>query len=146
MNDFFYSNLIYLKKSDTHGYGIFASEDIKAETIIEKPRYTLIPNTFSNQLNYNQDEIDFIKKTNILDISNYIGYYYPLIENHVYNLNIVILSISKFVNWANKEEDINCTFTFDINSHYISLKTIKNIEKNSELLIKRKDGPKTNIE
>jgi hypothetical protein len=145
MNDFFYSNLIYLKKSSIHGYGIFASEDIKADTIIEKPRYTLIPNTFSNQLNYNQDEIDFIKKTNILDISNYIGYYYPLIDNHVYNLNIIILSICKFINWANKEEDINCEFTFDLNSHYVHLKAVKNIQKDSELLIKRKDGPKTNI-
>jgi hypothetical protein len=145
MNDFFYSNLIYLKKSNIHGYGIFASEDIKADTIIEKPRYTLIPNTFSNQLNYNQDEIDFIKKTNILDISNYIGYYYPLIDNHVYNLNITLLSISNFINWANKEDEINCTFTFDLDSHYIYLKAIKNISKDSELLIKRKDGPKTNI-
>jgi len=145
MNDFFYSNLIYLKKSNIHGYGIFASEDIKVDIVIEKPRYTLIPNTFSNELKYNQDEIDFIKKTNVLDISNYIGYYYPLIDNHVYNLNIVPLSICNFINWANEENDINCTFTFDLNSHYIYLKAVKNIQKGSELLIKRKEGPKTNI-
>ena len=120
MSDFFYSNLIYLKKSNIHGYGIFASEDIKKDTLIEKPKYTLVPNTFSNELNYNQDEIDFIKKTNILDISNYIGYYYPLIDNRVYNLNIIILSICKFINWANQEYDINCSFTFNFNKVLLS--------------------------
>jgi hypothetical protein len=146
MNDFFYNNLIYLKKSNIHGYGVFASENIEKNKIIEKPKYALIPNNLSSSSSFNEDEIDFMKKTNILDIYKYIGYYYPLIDNHVYNLNIIILSICSFINWANSEDDINCVFNFDLDSNYISLKALKNINKDSELLIKKRNIQKTNTE
>lgn len=136
MNDeFSYNDLYYFKKSNIHRYGIFAKEDIKENTILETPRYTILPlSIYQDKLNYDDFEIEFLKKTKILDISNYI-FILPYL-NLGYLKKILILPLTKlvFANWANSQGESNVIGEFKLESTHMFIRTTKYIKKDSEIL------------
>lgn len=144
MNDYYYSDLIYVKKSNTHGYGVFTKAFIPADTEIEKPRYAVVPREFKENIIYNEDEKEYLKKTSAIDVSNYIGTFYPIIQNKQYNISAIFIGSISFANWAEEgKENVKCLY--DIHSEFIIIKSIKDIQEGEEILLKKVLGPRTNI-
>jgi len=145
--DFLYKNLYYLAKSNIHGHGVFAKENIEPDVIIEIPKYTILPyDVYSSNIIFTENEKKILKKYKILDFSCYTSKIPVLIDNDLQRIAVIPLTSLNFVNWANNESDINIRGFYDLNSYKIIIKSIKYIKKDEELLIKKEDGPLTNID
>ena len=128
--EYIYKDLYYIAKSTKHGYGVFAKEKIKNGTLIETPRYTILPhNVYRNKPVFTQDEMYILKKYNMLDFSCYTSELPIFINNAPSYLAIIPLTQLNLINWADTQEEINIAGSYCLGSHLISITSVKDIDK-----------------
>lgn len=99
------------KKSNIHGWGLFAEEDISNNDLIEQCTYVLItdrPHTYKAVLPYTFAYLE---------------------DNHIYT----VLPLG-YAALLNSSKDPNCTYTIDDN--FLTIKTIKDVKIGEELTLK----------
>jgi len=99
------------KKSNIHGWGLFAEEDISNNDLIEQCTYVLItdrPHTYKAVLPYT---FTYLK------------------DKHIY----MVLPLG-YATLLNSSKYPNCTYTIDDN--FLTIKTIKDVKIGEELTLK----------
>lgn len=98
-----------IAKSPIHGWGVFANEFIKADTIIlQNPGVVL--------------------KAKIYDSRELMGYFYPYNENFILGLGYVSL--------INSSDEPNVGFEVNIENKVIIIKTVRDVQPNEEITFK----------
>jgi len=141
LDKYFYSNYLYLERSNISGYGVFAKKDLDANSIIECPRYILIPNYFIKYkiykiLNYilsPRYQRKFSKENDIFYFSTYIFKSKFYIKNKMNLIYFIPITQLVFCNSSNKP---NIEVRYNPNSQKIYFKTIDIITKDTEILLK----------
>ena len=142
IEDYNYLDLFYIKKSSISGYGIFAKNNIEKNTILDCPRYIMIPNlimkykkinSFLNKILSKRYQRQFCYKNNILYYSSYVFRTKFYLEDKKMK-EMYFIPITQLV-FCNSSSSPNIEARYNPNYQTIYFKSIKSINKDDEIFL-----------
>lgn len=142
IEDYNYTDFFYINKSSIHGYGMFAKNDIQEGTILDCPRFIMIPNllmksekinSFLNNILSPKYQKKFSYQENILYYNAYVFKTKFYMENKKMK-EIYFIPITQLV-FCNSSSTPNIETRYNPNYQTVYFKTIKPISKDEEILL-----------
>lgn len=137
--DYYYSDNLYIKKSNIHGYGVFAKKKIKKDSLIDSPRCIFVPKIFLNKIFLyiahkliNKYEKKFIDKYKVLSFCRYIFEYRIPSDSIKTTVHIIPITLLLF---SNSSKDCNVDLKYDLISKEFFFQANKDINQDDEILL-----------
>jgi hypothetical protein len=137
-----YLDLFYMNESSIHGYGVFAKSDIIENTVLDCPRYIMIPNfimkyekinVFLNKILSPKYQKHFSSRNNVLYYNSYVfksNFYLP--DKKIKEMYFIPITQLVF---CNSSSSPNVETRYNPNYQTIYFKSIKSIKKDDEIFL-----------